>query len=141
MIIDPDLRNEITRNLTVTLPEATIRDENLVNYMMHILNKIGSIEKQKKVLRAKFVKILHEKKWGMRLFFLCELIAQSVEIPKCPEPELNQGRIYTDSLIQERIVCEIAVSWLRRLTMGVDCVGSRYTKFNFLSINQGKEQR
>ena len=48
MIIDPDLRNEITRNLTVTLPEATIRDENLVNYMMHILNKIGSIEKQKK---------------------------------------------------------------------------------------------
>ena len=62
MIIDPDLRNEITRNLTVTLPEATIRDENLVNYMMHILNKIGSIEKQKKVLRAKFVKILHEKK-------------------------------------------------------------------------------
>lgn len=62
MIIDPDLRNEITRNLTVTLPEATIRDENLVNYMMHILNKIGSIEKQKKVLRAKFVKVLHEKK-------------------------------------------------------------------------------
>ena len=47
MIIDPDLRNEITRNLTVTLPEATIRDENLVNYMMHILNKIGSIEKKK----------------------------------------------------------------------------------------------
>ena len=62
MIIDPDLRNEITRNLTVTLPEATIRDENLVNYMMHILNKIGSIEKQKKVLRAKFRKVLHEKK-------------------------------------------------------------------------------
>ena len=62
MIIDPDLRNEITRNLTVTLPEATIRDGNLVNYMMHIRNKIGSIEKQKKVLRAKFVKVLHEKK-------------------------------------------------------------------------------
>ena len=62
MIIDPDLRNEITRNLTVTLPEATIRDGNLVNYMMHIRNKIGSIEKQKKVLRAKFCKVLHEKK-------------------------------------------------------------------------------
>ena len=79
----------------------------------------------------------------MRLFFLCQLIAQSVEIPKCPEPELNQGKIYTDSLIQERIVCAIPFSLLRRLTMEVDCVGSRHTKFNQykISINQGKEQR
>ena len=77
----------------------------------------------------------------MRLFFLCQLIAQSVEIPKCPEPELNQGKIYTDSLIQERIVCEISFSLLRGLTMEIYCVGSRHTKFNFLSINRGKEQR
>ena len=47
MIIDPDLRNEITRNLTVTLPEATIRDENLVSYMMHIPNLIESVDKHK----------------------------------------------------------------------------------------------
>ena len=52
---------------------------------------------------------MHEKKRGMRLFFLCQLIAQSVEIPKCPEPELNQGRIYTDLLTQERVVYDIAL--------------------------------
>ena len=62
MIIDPDLRNEITRNLTVTLPEATIRDENLVNYMMHILNKIGSIEKQKKYHVQNFERFCTRKK-------------------------------------------------------------------------------
>lgn len=78
MIIDPDLRNEITRNLTVTLPEATIRDENLVNYMMHILNKIGSIEKQKKSFTCKILKGFAREKVRYEIIF-----SLSTDCPEC----------------------------------------------------------